>query len=61
MEVLTGKIEAWLISMGVSNDNVGLWRLLIMIAAMVLIAYIAEKICRKCVVPFIRKVTLKTS
>ena len=60
MEVLTGKIEAWLVSIGIGSGYVGLWRQVIMIAAVVLIAYIAEKIGRRCVVPVIRKVTLKT-
>lgn len=61
MEVITGKIEAWLIAMGIGNGNVSIWRQLLMMAAIVLVAYIAEKICRKCVVPIIRKVTIKTN
>ena len=60
MEVLTGKIEAWLVSMGVGCAYVDFWRQVIMIMAIVLFAYIVEKICRKGVVPVIRKVTMKT-
>jgi miniconductance mechanosensitive channel len=44
MEVLVEKIGEWLISIG----------------AIVIVAYIAEKVCRKCVIPIVRKVTLKT-
>lgn len=60
MEGLVQKIGELLISLGVGEGYVDFMQQLVLIGTVVIVAYIAEKICRKCVVPVVRKVTLKT-
>ena len=60
MEGLVQKIGELLVSLGVGEGYVDFMQQLVLIGTVVIVAYIAEKICRKCVVPVVRKVTLKT-
>ncbi len=60
METVNDKLEMLLATMGIGEEYMVFLRHIILVCIIVLIAYIAEKICRKCIVPVIRRVTAKT-
>lgn len=60
MESIYDNFTAWLLNMGVSEANSLLILRIIIIAVIVLIIFILNKICWKAVIPAIRKITAKT-
>lgn len=60
METVNGKLEMLIESLGIAEGYVLFVQRAVLICIIVLLAYIAEKICRKCIVPAIRRVTAKT-
>ncbi len=60
METLNGKLEMLLKSIGVEDGYVMFLQRVVLLCLIVLLAYILEKICRKCIVPVVRRVTSKT-
>ena len=51
---------AWLQQMGVAEGSISIVQRIIVVGAILLIAYILDMICRKVVMPTVRKVTAKT-
>lgn len=51
---------AWLQQMGVAEGSISIVQRIIVVGAILLIAYVLDMVCRKVVMPTVRKVTAKT-
>lgn len=60
METINEKLETLLRYLGVEDGYMTFVQRVALIFIIVVLAYVSEKICRKCLVPVIRKVTAKT-
>ena len=60
METINNGLMTWLQQMGVAEGNLLTVQRIVVIAAILLIAYVLDMICRKIVMPGVRKVTAKT-
>ena len=60
METINDELMAWLQQMGVAEGSISIVQRIIVVGAILLIAYILDMICRKVVMPTVRKVTAKT-
>ena len=60
METINSGLMTWLQQMGVAEGNLLTVQRIVVIAAILLIAYVLDMICRKIVMPGVRKVTAKT-
>ena len=60
METINTEIMCWLQQLGVAEDYVSLVVRIGAILAIILIAYIVDRICKRVITPIIRKVTDKT-
>ena len=60
METINNGLMTWLQQMGVAEGNLLTVQRIVVIAAILLIAYVLHLICRKIVMPAVRKVTSKT-
>ena len=60
METINSGLMTWLQQMGVAEGSLLTVQRIVVIAAILLIAYVLDMICRKIVMPGVRKVTAKT-
>ena len=60
METINNGLMTWLQQMGVAEGNLPIMQRIVVIVAILLIAYVLHLICRKIVMPAVRKVTSKT-
>ena len=60
METINNGLMTWLQQLGVAEGSLLTVRRIVVIAAILLIAYVLDMICRKVVMPGVRKVTAKT-
>ena len=60
METINNGLMTWLQQLGVAEGNLLTVQRIVVIAAILLIAYVLDMICRKVVMPGVRKVTAKT-
>ena len=60
METINDGLMAWLQQMGVAEGSISIVQRIIVVGAILLIAYVLDMICRKVVMPTVRKVTAKT-
>ena len=60
METINNELINWLQGIGVTEGYLLLVQRIVVIAAILLIAYVFDMICRKGIIPAIRKVTAKT-
>ena len=60
METINSGLMTWLQQMGVAEGSLLTVQRIVVIAAILLIAYVLDMICRKVVMPGVRKVTAKT-
>lgn len=60
METINEKLETLLRYLGVEDGYMTFVQRVALIFIIVVLAYVSEKICRKCLLPVIRKVTAKT-
>ncbi len=60
MQGLTGKIMVWMMQLGLSESTSTLLLRFGVILVMILLAFLIDKICRKTVVPLIRRITSRT-
>ena len=60
METINNGLMTWLQQMGVAEGSLLTVQRIVVIAAILLIAYVLDMICRKIVMPGVRKVTAKT-
>ena len=60
MEAINNGLMIWLQQLGVAEGNLLIVQRIVVIAAILLIAYVLDMICRKVVMPGVRKVTAKT-
>ena len=60
METINNGLMTWLQQLGVAEGSLLTVQRLVVIAAILLIAYVLDMICRKVVMPGVRKVTAKT-
>ena len=60
MEQIKTVIMGWLQNLGVAEDYVSLVVRIAAIMAIILVAYIVDRICKRIITPIIRKVTAKT-
>ena len=60
METINNELMAWLQQMGVAEGSISIVQRIIVVGAILLIAYVLDMICRKVVMPTVRKVTAKT-
>ena len=60
METINNELINWLQGIGVAEGYLLLVQRIVVIAAILLIAYVFDMICRKGIIPAIRKVTAKT-
>ena len=60
METMNNELMNWLQQIGVAEGYVTLIQRIIVILAILLVATVFDRICRKGVIPMIRKVTAKT-
>ena len=60
METINHTLMTWLQQMGVAEGNMPMVQRIVGIAAILLIAYVLYMVCRKIVMPAVRKVTSKT-
>ena len=60
METINNGLMAWLQQMGVAEGSISIVQRIIVVGAILLIAYVLDMICRKVVMPTVRKVTAKT-
>ena len=60
METINSGLMKWLQQMGVAEGSLLTVQRIVVIAAILLIAYVLDMICRKIVMPGVRKVTAKT-
>jgi len=60
MEMINDKLTGWLMQMGISEDGTSIIVRIIAVLAILILAYAINLICRKAIIPAIRKVTSKT-
>ena len=60
METINHELMEWLQQMGVADGNLPMVQRIVVIAAILLIAYVLDMIARKAVIPLVHKVTAKT-
>lgn len=60
METINNGLMTWLQQLGVAEGSLLMVQRIMVIAAILLIAYVLDMICRKIVMPGVRKVTAKT-
>ena len=60
METLNNELVTWLQQFGLAEGGVLFVQRLVVIGAVLLIAYVLDMICRKGIVPMVKKVTAKT-
>ena len=60
METINNGLMTWLQQMGVAEGSLLTVQRIVVIAAILLITYLLDMICRKVVMPGIRKMTAKT-
>lgn len=60
METLNSEFLSFLRDMGVGEEYLRITRIIITLCAIFLMAYLLEKICRRLIVPIVRRVTVKT-
>ena len=60
METINNGLMMWLQQLGVAEGSLPLVQRIVAIVAILLVAYILDMICRKVVMPTVRKVTAKT-
>lgn len=60
METLNSEFLSFLRDMGVGEEYLRITRIIIMLCVIFLVAYLLEKICRRLIVPIVRRVTVKT-
>ena len=60
METINNELMNWLQQMGVAESYLLLVQRIIVVIAILLIAYVFDMVCRKGIIPAIRKVTAKT-
>ena len=60
MDIINESILEWMIQCGLSeNFSMLIWRIAVILAIFI-VAFIVDRICRKAIIPVIRKITLKT-
>ena len=60
METINSGLMTWLQQLGVAEGNLPMAQRIVIIVAILLVAYVLYMICRKIVMPAVRKVTSKT-
>ena len=60
METIYHKLMTWLQPLGVDEATLPLWQGMIIVITILLIAYVLDMVCRKGIVPMVKKVTAKT-
>ena len=60
METINNELINWLQQMGVAEGSLLTMQRIVVIMAILLIAYVLDMICRKGIIPMVRKVTAKT-
>lgn len=60
METLNSEFLSFLRDMGVGEEYLRITRIIITLCVIFLVAYLLEKICRRLIVPIVRRVTVKT-
>ena len=60
METINNGLMTWLQQLGVAEGNLPMAQRIVIIVAILLVAYVLYMICRKIVMPAVRKVTSKT-
>ncbi len=60
METINEKLETLLRYLGVEDGYMTFVQRVALIFIIVVLAYVSEKICRKCIIPVVRRVTAKT-
>ena len=60
MELIYRNLMTWLQQLGVGEEALPMWQGIIVVVTILLIAYILDVICRKGIIPTIKKVTAKT-
>ena len=60
MEMFNDKLTGWLMQMGISEDGTSIIVRIIAVLAILILAFVINLICRRAVIPAIRKVTSKT-
>ena len=60
METIYHKLMTWLQQLGVDEATLPLWQGMIVVVTILLIAYVLDMVCRKGIVPMVKKVTAKT-
>lgn len=60
MDTINNILKAWLQQIGVAEGNLPLLQRIILIIAIVLIAYLIHMVCRKILMPVVQKLTSKT-
>ncbi|MBO7320445.1 MAG: hypothetical protein J6U80_00780, partial [Bacteroidales bacterium] len=60
MENVNEQVLEWLLDMGLSeNLSMMIWRASVILAIFI-ISFIVDKVCRRAIIPVIRKITTKT-
>ena len=60
MDTINNILKAWLQQIGVAEGNLPLLQRIILIIAIVLVAYLIHMVCRKILMPVVQKLTSKT-
>lgn len=60
MEVITDKLAGWLQHLGMSEDMTTLLLRIGAILAILVVAFVIDRICRKLIIPVVRRITAKT-
>ena len=60
METINNELMNWLQQMGIGAGNLIIVQRIVVIVAILLIAYVLDMICRKGIIPMVKKVTAKT-
>lgn len=60
MEVITDKLAGWLQHFGISEDMTTLLLRIGAIIAILVVAFVIDRICRKLIIPVVRRITAKT-
>ena len=61
MGTINDTITVWLQQMGVQPENMGLMHRIVAVAGILLLAYVAYKLCHKIVITTVKKLTAKTT
>lgn len=60
MEKINTLLIEWLQRMGVAEGNVGFWHRVLVIAAILVVLFVVDRICKRVIIPAVRKVTSRT-